>query len=69
MQPFPSLSSGVTGELWLKQTPHAVQISGLIKGLSAGKHGFHVHMTGDVGDECKAAGGHFNPHGVRGKSQ
>ena len=26
-------------------------------------HGFHIHASGDLGDGCKNAGGHFNPHG------
>jgi Cu-Zn family superoxide dismutase len=28
------------------------------------RHGFHIHEKGDLGDGCKAAGGHFNPHGL-----
>ena len=35
-----------------------------LTGLSPGKHGFHVHANGDLGDNCKAAGGHFNPFNV-----
>merc|ERR1711874_516393 len=35
---------------------------GEIIGLGSGLHGFHVHMTGDTGNYCKAAGGHFNPY-------
>jgi Cu-Zn family superoxide dismutase len=64
--------SGVTGRLEIRQlqfpTKH-VRITGTISGLTSGWHGFHVHMTGDIGDDCKNAAGHFNPdnadHGSR----
>jgi Cu-Zn family superoxide dismutase len=32
-----------------------------LSGLTAGKHGFHVHEKGDLSDSCRGAGGHFNP--------
>ena len=51
----------ITGSLFLEQGPYGVFIKGEILGLGPGYHGFHVHMTGDTGDNCKAAGGHFNP--------
>merc|ERR1719466_672445 len=35
---------------------------GIIENLTKGKHGFHVHEKGDLGNQCKAAGGHFNPN-------
>lgn len=34
-----------------------------LKGLTPGKHGFHIHETGNVLDDCKACKGHFNPFG------
>eukprot|EP00092_Neocalanus_flemingeri_P025425 GFUD01027565.1.p1 GENE.GFUD01027565.1~~GFUD01027565.1.p1 ORF type:complete len:200 (-),score=42.30 GFUD01027565.1:94-693(-) len=34
---------------------------GSITNLAEGKHGFHVHEKGDLGNQCKNAGGHFNP--------
>ena len=32
-----------------------------LSGLSPGSHGFHVHENGDLGNNCVAAGGHYNP--------
>merc|ERR550532_3837459 len=40
-----------------------ITISGLLYGLSPGEHGFHIHESGDLSDNCQAAGGHFNPFG------
>ena len=31
--------------------------------LSPGEHGFHIHERGDLSDNCKGAGGHYNPFG------
>jgi len=52
---------GVEGTLYIVQGNGHVFITGQIYGLRPGLHGFHVHMNGDLGDNCKAAGGHFNP--------
>ncbi|XP_026287972.1 superoxide dismutase [Cu-Zn]-like [Frankliniella occidentalis] len=38
-----------------------VRVSGLVHGLGAGLHGFHLHQEGKLDDNCKAAGPHFNP--------
>ena len=35
-----------------------------LSGLTPGKHGFHVHQHGNLGNNCKAAGGHYNPYNV-----
>lgn len=43
-------------------------IHGNVSGME-GPHGVHIHEFGNLGDKCRAAGGHFNPffknHGGR----
>ena len=41
-----------------------VKISGKVKGLTDGEHGFHIHEFGGLGNSCKDAGGHFDPDKV-----
>lgn len=36
-------------------------ITGNITGLPAGKHGLHIHQSGDLRNGCEKLGGHFNP--------
>jgi len=64
VQLLPAKNTGkdpVYGNLELEQTPSGVLIHGKIFGLESGKHGFHVHAIGDLGNDCKASGSHFNP--------
>ncbi len=58
--------SGVTGVVKMVQegAKDWIHIEGSIFGLEPGKHGFHVHAVGSTGNECKDAGGHYNPHMV-----
>jgi superoxide dismutase, Cu-Zn family len=58
--------SGVSGTIVFEESAGRMHISGKITGLTAGKHGFHVHQFGDITDEAKgmSAGGHFNPHNM-----
>jgi Cu-Zn family superoxide dismutase len=60
----PMKASGVAGTIVLKQGKGSVQLSGEVTGLKPGKHGFHIHMFGDLrAPDGISAGGHYNPHG------
>ena len=55
----------VQGAIKFKQKPgQPTIIKGIVKGLTPGKHGFHIHEYGDLSDGCDSAGGHYNPDGV-----
>ena len=58
--------SGTVAKLYLTQSLKSgmVTITGHIRNLEKGLHGFHVHNDGETGNECKNAGGHFNPENV-----
>lgn len=52
----------ITGTIKFVEVEGGVKVSGVVKGLTPGKHGFHVHEKGDLSDPAlKSAGGHFNP--------
>ena len=41
-----------------------VNVNVHIKGLTPGKHGFHIHTYGDLrSTDCTKCGGHWNPKG------
>ncbi|XP_069192291.1 superoxide dismutase [Cu-Zn] isoform X2 [Procambarus clarkii] len=54
-------SNQISGRLEIHRSYNGLVFVGTVYGLTPGKHGFHVHEKGDLGDGCKAAGGHFNP--------
>jgi len=55
----------VKGVIKFKQKPgKATIIKGIVKGLTPGKHGFHIHEFGDLSKGCESAGAHYNPDGV-----
>ena len=54
----------LSGYVKFKQTGRTgpLRISGVIKGLKEGKHGFHIHKYGNLlNTDCAKCGGHFNP--------
>ena len=56
--------SGVSGTVTFEQTPAGVRVVANLKGLTPGKHGFHVHQKGDLSAaDLTSTGGHFNPSG------
>jgi Cu-Zn family superoxide dismutase len=65
IMPTKASNSDVAGVVRLKQEKGYVQVTGQVTGLTPGKHGFHIHMYGDVtAPDGTSAGGHYNPHGL-----
>jgi len=57
-------SPGCTGTITLTQTSaDECVIEYCVKGLTPGKHGFHIHEKADFSDGCVSAGPHYNPFG------
>lgn len=56
-------TNGITGEITFAQEDKdsPIRISGTVRNLPAGGHGFHVHEKKHTGTDCSTAGGHFNP--------
>ena len=58
-------SDTISGTIHLSEQPgQNLKLTGQIKNISAGFHGFHIHHYGDLTNGCKSTGGHFNPSGV-----
>ena len=59
---YPTQGSETTGTVTFTQKPDGILVTADVKGLSPGKHGFHIHEFGDCSKlDGKSAGGHFNP--------
>ena len=54
-------NSKVSGVVHFADAGSGVAINYQIKGLTDGKHGFHIHEYGDLTDGCTSACAHFNP--------
>lgn len=62
--PTKSSDGKVAGAIVFKAEKGYVHVTGEVIGLTPGKHGFHIHMFGDVrADDGTSAGGHYNPEG------
>ena len=58
----PTQGSETTGTVTFSQKADGMLVVADVKGLSPGKHGFHIHEFGDCSQlDGKSAGGHFNP--------
>lgn len=61
---MPSAGNKAQGVLHLTQGDGFTQITGTVKNLTPGKHGFHIHEFGDLTSaDGTSAGGHYNPEG------
>ncbi len=71
----PTVDNNVEGELqFIEAGEKGIRISGIIRNLSPGKHGFHIHEYGDCSaEDATSAGGHLNPfdkpHGAPGDQE
>lgn len=61
----PTEGNTANGLVTFTQKDSGILIVADMKGLSPGKHGFHVHQFGDISKlDGTSAGGHFNPEEV-----
>ena len=52
----------VNGEVIFTETDKGIKIEVSLSNLKPGKHGFHVHETGNILEKCVQCRGHFNPY-------
>jgi Cu-Zn family superoxide dismutase len=61
-----TMGNRVRGRIVFVQQGDMVRITGQVRGLTPGKHGFHVHEFGDISaPDGTATGGHYNPTGKK----
>tara|TARA_B110000858_G_C17756017_1_gene452161 strand:+ start:343 stop:822 length:480 start_codon:yes stop_codon:yes gene_type:complete len=54
--------NNINGIIYFKKLKNnKVKITGEIKGLKEGFHGFHIHKTGDLSKGCDSLCEHYNP--------
>ncbi len=60
----PTEGNDIQGTVSFEQAGEAVRVTGELRNLSPGMHGFHVHEYGDCSaSDATSAGGHYAPHG------
>ena len=58
----PTEGNKATGKVSFISQNGGLRVVADIEGLTPGKHGFHIHQTGDCSaPDASSAGGHFNP--------
>jgi len=57
--------STITGQAMLAERNNGLDVEVEVSNVPAGKHGFHIHENGSCNDRGNAAGGHYNPDGVK----
>jgi len=57
--------SPITGTATLTPSPNGLKIRVRVANVPPGAHGLHFHEQPDCRDGGKAAGGHYNPDGVK----
>ncbi|NBD17612.1 MAG: superoxide dismutase family protein [Cyanobacteria bacterium] len=55
----------LSGKILLHETSAGLRLIGMLKNVPPGAHGFHIHEFGSCADDGQAAGGHYNPDGVK----
>jgi Cu-Zn family superoxide dismutase len=59
---YPTAGNKVSGTVRFSQVTGGIKVVADIRGLTPGKHGFHIHECGDCTfPDGTSAGGHFNP--------
>jgi superoxide dismutase, Cu-Zn family len=56
-----SQESTISGTVLFEDTAEGLKVKADVKGLTPGKHAFHIHEYGDCSDSGNAAGSHYNP--------
>jgi Cu-Zn family superoxide dismutase len=58
----PTAGNRASGTVTFSPSGDRVRVVAKVAGLTAGKHGFHIHEKGDCSAaDAMSAGGHFNP--------
>lgn len=57
----PEVNTNISGSTIFEELGDKVKVTVKLTGLKPGKHGFHVHETGNILEKCMACKAHFNP--------